>query len=103
MPSSFQNATVALVDAGSLTAGSASAPMPVPRSGRYGWAYQFTGTGPLALQVVGPDNATWQTIGSVSASGSGVAEIFAGASGTRVRLLNAGPDTLTNLYARLDS
>jgi len=98
------SASYPLATNATLASGANTAPVTVTSSASYGWAYIFGGTTPsLALQALGPDGTTWQTIATVSASGAQGIVIFAGAAGAQIRLLNTGANSITGLSSTLSS
>lgn len=82
-----------------LTAGSPGTTVTGVAGGYIVWAYQFTGTAPsLVLESLGPDGTNWQTVATVSASGT--TAIYFGANSS-VRVRNAGANSITALSSSL--
>lgn len=90
----------ALSAANSTLAASASGvAVPNVKGGSYIWAYQLGGTSPsLVLESLGPDGATYQTIATVTASGT--QGVVIGSNAT-VRLRNGTANPITGLSSNL--
>jgi hypothetical protein len=83
----------------SLPAGGTTPVVTGVQGASYVFAYQFGGTSSsLVLESLGPDGVNYQTITTVTASGTQGIVIGQGAT---VRLRNAGANAITNLSASL--
>lgn len=82
-----------------LAAGASTTPVTGIAGASYVWAYQFGGTTPsLVLEALGPDGTNYQTVATVTASGT--QGIVLGSNST-VRLRNSGANSITGLYSSL--
>ena len=79
-----------------IGANTGTAPVARVARGVYLWDAQFAGAGPLKLQALGADGATWRDVASLNASGAFAGEIRIGA-GASLRLFSA--TALTGVYA----
>lgn len=91
--------TYQLANNQTLAAGGTTAAVAGITGGSYIWSYQFSGTSPsLILEALGPDGTNYQTIATVTQSGTQGVVL---GQGSTVRLRNAGANQITGLYSSL--
>lgn len=95
----LQGQSYTLYPGGTLAASTAATAVTGVAGGSYVWSYQFGGTTPsLVLESLGPDGVTYQTIATVTASGT--QGVVIGNNAT-VRVRNGTANAITNLYSSL--
>ena len=85
----------------SLAAQAGTTPVTGVKGGTYVWDAQFTGTGPLLLQALGSDGASWRTVATLNASGTFAGEVRIGAN-AQLRVFNSHATVaVTSVYSSL--